>query len=227
VGDINEFFKTDKKTEEDIDAYITEKLNSTSLCRFSAYPAFTGNIESTETLSVTVSGKDCGTPQWYINDGSNPVASGNTLVAGIENLLSGENDITVKVTNPLLALTNSLYLKRTLTALPNQPATAISVSMKPNNPSTVPDGVFCTRTASITGSYIVSDPDGGSVIVTKWYDTDEDGVRVLRQSHTTTLASGTTSGTDTLAGRFNISHIITFEATADGVPSNTVSAKIT
>jgi hypothetical protein len=226
VGDINEFFQTDKKTQADVEAYITEQLDSTSLCRFSAYPAFTGNITSTpETLSVTVSGKDCGTPLWYINDSSTPAATGNTLVAGAENLLTGENNITVKSTKPDLAMTNSLYLKRTLNALPNQPATAISVSMIPNNAGTdVAPGEYCARTPSITGSFVVTDPDGGSVVVTAWYD---DGTLV--QSNTITLASGVKTGSETITnGRstpFLHNHIITFKATADGVPSNTASSK--
>jgi len=123
--------------------------------------------------------------------------------------------------------TTQNYTVTVVNEVANEPATAISVLMTPVNPSTVPPGVFCTRTSSITGSYVVTDADGGSVIVMNWYDQPKDGVRVLRQSHTTILASGVTSGTDTLPGRFNINHIITFEATADGVPSNTVSAKIT
>ena len=224
VGDINEFFKTDKQTQADVEAYITEKLDSTSLCRFSAYPAFTGNITSTpETLSVTVSGKDCGTPLWYINDSSAPAASGNTLVVGSENLLSGENNITVKSTKPDLAMTNSLYLKRTLNALPNQPATAIVVSMVPNNAGTdVAPGAYCARTPSITGSFVVTDPDGGSVVVTEWYD---DGALV--QSNTIALASGETRGSETIYNghpRFVHNHVITFKATADGVTSDTVSS---
>jgi hypothetical protein len=112
VGDINAFFKTDKKTDKNIQAYITEKIAVTSLCRFSAYPAFTGTIESEETLSVTASGIECGTPQWYINGNSIPIEGGNSLVVGADNLSYGENDITVKVTNP--AGTNSLYIKRIL-----------------------------------------------------------------------------------------------------------------
>jgi hypothetical protein len=95
--------------------------------------------------------------------------------------------------------------------------------MTPDDAGTkVPAGVFCTHTPSITGSYVVTDTDGGSVVVTEWYDNG-----VLRLSHTTTLASGVTTGTDTLPGNFNIHHVITFQATADGVLSNIVSATIT
>lgn len=220
VGDINEFFKTNKTTTEDVAAYITGKLDSTSLCRFSAYPAFTGNIESPETLSVTVNGKECGTPQWYINSNSTPAASGNELVVGT-NLSSGENDITIKVTNP--AGTNSLYIKRTIGTAFNEPATAVKVKMTPNNTgSVVPEGVFCTKTPSITGSYVVTDTDGSSVIVTEWYDNG-----VLRQTHTTTLASDTTSGTDTLPGHFASQHTIRFKVTVDGVVSDYTEAKVT
>jgi hypothetical protein len=220
VGDINEFFRTNKITTKAVAAYITEKLDSTSLCRFSVYPAFTGNIESPETLSVTVSGKECGIPQWYINSNSTPAASGNELVVGT-NLSSGENDITVKVTNP--AGTNSLYIKRTIGTDFNAPATAVKVKMTPDDAgTTVPAGVYCTKTLSITGSYVVTDTDGGSVVVTEWYDNG-----VLRQSHTTTLASGVTTGTDTLPGHFDSQHTIRFKVTVDGVVSDYTEAKVT
>ena len=110
----------------------------------------------------------------------------------------------------------------TVTEPANQLATAITVSMTPNDAGTnVPAGIYCTKTPSITGSYVVTDPDGGSVIVTEWRDNG-----VLTTTHTTTLPSGATSGTDTLPGPFAINHIITFKATADGVPSNTASATI-
>jgi hypothetical protein len=151
VGDINAFFKTDKKTEEDVEAYIKEKIDLTSFCRFSVYPTFAGTIDddSTETLSVATSGKDCETPKWYINDNSAPIVEGKSLVASISNLLSGENDITIKVTNP--AGTNSLYIKRNQGAATNDPATAIKVSVTPTE-------VHAT-TPSMTGSEVVTDID--------------------------------------------------------------------
>ena len=106
----------------------------------------------------------------------------------------------------------------------NKPATAISVSMTPNNSGTsVPTGVFCSKTPSITGSFVVTDPDGGSVVVTQWYDNG-----VLKLSNTITLPSGVTSGSETVNNasplRFLTGHVITFRATADGVPSNTASS---
>ena len=109
----------------------------------------------------------------------------------------------------------------------NQPATAIVVSMTPNNAGTdpiVPPGDYCARTPSITGSFVVTDPDGGSVVVTEWYDNG-----ILKLSHTITLASGVTSGSETIYNDgkplyFLHSHVITFKATADGVPSNTASS---
>ena len=109
----------------------------------------------------------------------------------------------------------------------NKPATAISVSMTPNNAGTdpiVPPGDYCARTPSITGSFVVTDPDGGSVVVTEWYDNGE-----LKLSNTITLPSGVTSGSETIYNDgkplyFLHSHVITFKATADGVPSNTASS---
>ena len=88
---------------------------------------------------------------------------------------------------------------------------------------TVPAGVFCAKTPSITGSFVVTDPDGGSVVVTQWYDNG-----VLKLSNTITLPSGVTSGSETVYNtaplRFLTGHVITFRATADGVPSNTASS---
>ena len=106
----------------------------------------------------------------------------------------------------------------------NKPATAISVSMTPNNAgTTVPAGIFCSKTPSITGSFVVTDPDGGSVVVTEWYDNGE-----LKLSNTITLPSGVTSGSETIINGHPVpflhAHIITFKATADGVPSNTASS---
>jgi hypothetical protein len=129
VGDINAFFKSDKTTEADVEAFITEKLNATVLCRFSIYPLFTGSFgyNSSETLTIAIGGIDCGTPQWFINGNTTPAGTGNTLVVGSSNLSVGENDITITVINP--AGTSSFYLKRTRQAYVNQPAKSVTASM--------------------------------------------------------------------------------------------------
>jgi hypothetical protein len=201
VGDINEFFKTDKNTEEDVEAYIKEKIDLTSLCRFSVYPACAGTIDddTTETMSVVVSGKDCETPKWYINDDSVPVVEGNSLVASISNLLSGENDITIKVTNP--AGTNFLYIKRIQGEVTNDPATAIKVSVTPTEVQ--------ATTPMMTGSEVVTDIDE-SVIVREWYDND-----VLMPT-----------GAAIYEGPFVAGHIITYKATADGVISDSTNVMV-
>ena len=108
----------------------------------------------------------------------------------------------------------------TVTVTFNQLATAVKVSMTPNSPAPHV-GVYCTATSSITGSYTVTDPNGGSVIVMEWYDND-----VLRQTTTKTLASGEASGTDTLPRPFLYHHYIKFKVTADGVVSDSVTNRI-
>ena len=197
VGDINAFFKTDKNTEEDIATFVKEKIDSTALCRFSTYPAFGGTIDddATETLSVAASGIDCETPKWYINDNSVSYSEGNSLVVSINNLLSGENGITIKVTNP--AGTNSFYLKRIQGPATNDPATAIQVAVTPTE-------VHAT-TPSMTGSEIVTDIDE-SVIVREWYDND---VLML-------------TGATAYEGPFVPGHKIKYKATADDAVSDSV-----
>jgi hypothetical protein len=183
--------------------------------------------EAGKTIAVTMpSGTDVTALVATFSTAGASVKVGSTIqVSG-----TTANDFTSPVVYTVTAVdaTTQNYTVTVVTEPANKPATAITVSMTPNDAgTTVPAGIYCTKTPSITGSYVVTDTDGGSVIVMEWYDTDTTGVRVLRQSHTTTLASGVTSGTDTLPGHFASSHIITFQATADGVPSNTVSNKIT
>lgn len=162
VGDINEFFKTDKDTETEVKNFVDEKVNAASLCRFSEFPAATGSIDddNSEYLSVKVSGKDCGNPEWFVNGSSTPAATGIAFEASVANLAAGENDITVKVTNP--AGPNSLYLKRTQGAAVNDPATAIKVSILPSE--------IHTTTPSVEGCADVTDPDGNTNIAREWYD---------------------------------------------------------
>jgi hypothetical protein len=105
----------------------------------------------------------------------------------------------------------------------NQPATAVGVSTTPNNPSTVPAGVYCTHTTSIVGAYTITDPDGETVVTIEWFDNDQ-----LRKTNTETIsASGTTNGTSILPAPFSYHHTIKFKVTADGVVSNETSALIT
>jgi hypothetical protein len=137
------------------------------------------------------------------------------------------NNFTTPVVYTVTAIDaeTQVYTVTVVTEPVNKPATAITVSMTPNNAGTdpvVPPGDYCARTPSITGSFVVTDPDGGSVVVTEWYDNGS-----LVQSNTITLPSGVTSGSETIYNghpRFVHGHVISFKATADGVPSNTVKS---
>jgi hypothetical protein len=108
----------------------------------------------------------------------------------------------------------------------NKPATAVRVEMKPNNAGTsIPSGVFCSATPSITGSVFVTDSDGGSLVVTQWYDNNN---LIPELTQTVTLPAGVTTYSQTIydadGNRFRTGHVITFRATADGVPSNTATS---
>jgi hypothetical protein len=74
----------------------------------------------------------------------------------------------------------------------------LSVTLKPNNPPEVPDGVFCTRTLSI--SAIESIGCSECSVVREWYDND-----VLRET-----------GTTLLIGYFNTGHVIKYRLIVDG-----------
>jgi hypothetical protein len=151
--------------------------------------------------------------------------TGESVTIGSTVQITGQtpNDFTLPVVYTVKAADASTTTY-TVTVTFNQLATAVRVSMTPNTPAPHV-GVFCTATSSITGSYTVTDPNGGSVITMDWYD-EFGGVRTLRQTTTKTLASGETSGTDTLPGRFLYHHYITFTVTADGVVSNSVTNRI-
>jgi hypothetical protein len=91
----------------------------------------------------------------------------------------------------------------------NRPATVVTASLTPNNPSGVTAGVFCVKTTSLTGSEVVTDPDGGTVIVREWYVNG-----VLKAS-----------GTNVLYGPFNHEDTVIYKVTADGVVSDSKTAK--
>jgi hypothetical protein len=93
----------------------------------------------------------------------------------------------------------------------NRPATAITVSMKPNNSAnTTNPNVLCVNTLRLTGSEVVTDPDGETVLVRQWYVNG-----VLKAS-----------GTNVFPGPFVHLDSITYKVTADGVVSNSVSAQV-
>jgi hypothetical protein len=93
----------------------------------------------------------------------------------------------------------------------NRPATAVKVSMSPNNsPNTTNANVLCVNTLSLTGSEVVTDPDGGTVLVREWYVNS-----VLKAS-----------GTNVFSGPFTHGAIVTYKVTADGTVSDSVSAQV-
>jgi len=215
-------------TTQDYTVTVTLAASSAKAITAFSLGGVVGTInEAAKTIAVTMPSGTSVTAlvATFTTTGASVKVSSTIQVSG-----TTANDFTSPVVYTVTAVdaTTQDYTVTVVTEPANKPATAITVSMTPNDAgTTVPAGIYCTKTPSITGSYVVTDTDGGSVIVMEWYDTNTTGVRVLRQSHTTTLASGVTSGTDTLPGHFASSHIITFQATADGVPSNTVSNKIT
>jgi len=93
----------------------------------------------------------------------------------------------------------------------NLPATAIRVSMKPNNSSkTTNANVLCVNSLSVTGSETVNDPDGDTVIVREWY------VNGFLKA----------TGTNVLNRPFTQGSVVTYKVTADGVVSDSVSAQV-
>ncbi len=102
------------------------------------------------------------------------------------------------------------------------PATAIRVSITPNNEGTsVPVGVFCTRTKSIVGSHTVVPDDDRTIIYWEFVDNG-----VLRTSGKAMLGE-LKKKPATLLPPFGTSHTITYKATADGLVSHSASARIT
>ncbi len=94
----------------------------------------------------------------------------------------------------------------------NLKATAVEVSMTPHSPSSVPVGVYCTKTTSITGAINVTDADGGTEVEWKWYDNNN-----LITGGTATLTEANGTVTTTLAQKLGYHHTIKLEVTADGV----------
>jgi hypothetical protein len=126
--------------------------------------------------------------------------------------------------NSVTTTTTTTTTSTTTTTVPaNEPATAVSVSMTPNNEgTTVPAGIFCTHTPSITGTIEVNDADGDSVIEYVWTDNDN-----VRKTDTLTLSEANGTTTLILPGTFGYHHIIKFTVTVDGIVSNSVSQQIT
>ena len=102
-----------------------------------------------------------------------------------------------------------------------QKATAISVSMVPNNPSYVPEGVYCTRTTSIRGYQTVTPDDGNTIISWEFL---ENGTSV--KSGSGTLADLKVTPPE-LFPPFGTRSTVTYRATADGVVSDSTTETIT
>lgn len=103
------------------------------------------------------------------------------------------------------------YIVTVTVPVENRPATAVSVSMKPDNPANTTNAkVLCVDTLSVTGSEVVTDPDGETVLVREWYVNG-----VLKAS-----------GTNVLSGPFSHRATVTYKVTADNAASNSVSAQV-
>jgi hypothetical protein len=103
-----------------------------------------------------------------------------------------------------------------------QKATAISVSMVPNDAGTaVPAGVFCTRTPSISGYQTVTPDDGNTIISWEFL---ENGTSV--KSGSGTLADLKVTPPE-LFPPFGTRSTVTYRATADGVVSDSTTETIT
>jgi hypothetical protein len=238
-------------TGESVDIYLTEQVSGETPNDFSYPVVYTvvGADGSKQNYTVTVteapsSAKEIktfslGTFAGTINEAGKTIAvivplgtnvtalvaiytiTGESVSIGSTVQTNGQtpNDFTNPVVYTVKAADASTT-PYTVTVTFNELATAVRVSMTPNTPAPHV-GIFCTATSSITGSYTVTDPNGGSVIVMEWYDND-----VLRQTTTKTLANGETSGTDTLLRPFLYHHYIKFKVTADGVVSDSVINRI-
>ncbi len=137
------------------------------------------------------------------------VKVGETFQASGETANSFTNPVVYTVT--AADTTTQDYIVTVTIPDTNLPATAIRVSMRPNNSSkTTNASVLCVNSLSVTGSESVNDPDGDTVIVREWYVNG-----VLK-----------TSGTNVFTGPFFHLDTITYKVTADGVISDSVSAKV-
>lgn len=120
-------------------------------------------------------------------------------------------------TNPVIYIvtaadtTTQDYTVTVTVPVANRPATAIKVSMKPNNSAnTTNPNVLCVNTLSLTGAEVVTDPDGDTVLVREWFVNG-----VLKAS-----------GTNELSGPFSRGSTVTYKVTADGAVSDSVSAQV-
>lgn len=97
-----------------------------------------------------------------------------------------------------------------------QKATAIRVSISPDNTGTVvPYGVFCARSKSFVATVTVTDPDGNTIVDWEWLDTDRSGTVKSRGTGTTTITEINGTKKISLSPPFYTAHKITFKATAD------------
>lgn len=139
--------------------------------------------------------------------------TGESIHVGTVEQVSGttSNDFTNPVTYTVTAADATTATYTVIVTL-NLKATAVNVTMTPHSPASVPIGVYCTKTTSITGTINVTDADGGTDVKWKWYDNNN-----LITSGTATITETNGTVTTTLAQKLGYHHTIKLEVTADGV----------
>ena len=138
------------------------------------------------------------------------------------------NDFTNPVVYEVIAADGSTQ-NYTVTVTFATKATAINVSMTPNEPSDgkVAPGTFCTRTLSITGTISVTDADGKTNVTWQWlYNGTVISSNSAFLSDPNGITTTTLANTDTPHGYFQANSVIEFMATADGGVSNSVSHQV-
>jgi len=200
---------------------VTVKLAPSSAKAITSFSLgeYTGTIDETgKTIAVNIASQ---------TDVTALVATfatiGKNIRVGAIEQISGTtpNDFTNPVIYTVTAA-DSTTTTYTVTVTLNLKATSVGASMTPNSPASVPIGVYCTKTTSITGTVNVTDADGGTEVEWKWYDNN-----YLITSGTATLSEANGTVTTTLTQKFGYHHTIKLEVTADGVVTNSISALVT
>ena len=182
---------------------------------------FDGGInDETKTITVTVpygtSLKDM--VATFATTGAKVEVEGTQQASGFT-----ANDFTSQVIYAVTADDNSTQDYTVMVAWEERkPATAISVSMTPDNSGTiVPAGVYCTRTKNISGSQTVIPNDDRTII--SW--------EFLYNGSVVKSGSATLGELKKTPARINAPFssgaIITYKATADDAVSDSTSANVT
>jgi len=172
---------------------------------------FTGTIDETEkTIAIDLpAGTDVTALIATFTTTGVSVRVGETFQASGQTTNNFTNPVVYTVT--AADTTTQDYIVTITVPVVNRPATAVSVSMKPNNPeNTTNTKVLCVDTLNVTGSEVVTDSDGETVLIREWYVNG-----VLKAS-----------GTNVLSGPFTHSATVTYKVTADNAVSDSVSAQV-